>query len=96
MYICIKGIEYYLPATKETNVSLKDDNPDWRINDIEKKTGITSRRISSKLQTATDRAESACRKLINNGLNIKYVDFIILVTQSPDYVLPTSACILQD
>jgi len=96
MYICIKGIEYYLPATKETNVSLKDDNPDWRINDIEKKTGITSRRISSKLQTATDMAESACRKLINNGLNIKDVDFIILVTQSPDYVLPTSACILQD
>jgi len=96
MYVYIKNIEYFLPQNKERNSDLKKDNPDWIIDDIEKKTGVESRRISSKKQTALDLAEHSCRKLINSGLNTKDIDFIILVTQSADYALPTSACILQD
>jgi 3-oxoacyl-[acyl-carrier-protein] synthase-3 len=96
MHVCIKRIEYFFPEKKESNTDLKADNPDWRIDDIIKKTGIVSRRISSNEQTATDLAEESCKKLINSGLNTEDIDFIILVTQSPDYALPTSACILQD
>ena len=96
MKASIKRIEYFLPEKKENNEDLKVDNPDWRIEDIEKKTGITNRRISSKGQTAVDLAEEACKKLINSSINPQDIDFIILVTQSPEYPLPTSACVLQD
>ena len=96
MHTFIKGIEYFLPEKRESNADLKIDNPDWIIDDIEKKTGVTTRRISSNNQTATDLAEEACKKLIKSGLETQDIDFIILVTQSPDYTLPTSACILQD
>ena len=48
MYVYIKNIEYFLPQNKERNSDLKKDNPDWIIDDIEKKTGVESRRISSK------------------------------------------------
>jgi 3-oxoacyl-[acyl-carrier-protein] synthase-3 len=96
MHVCIKGIEYFLPSKIEKNSDLQSDNPDWRIHDIEQKTGVKKRRIAAEQQTATDLAEQACQKLINSGLNVKDIDFIILVTQSPDYALPTSACILQD
>ena len=65
MHVCIKRIEYFFPEKKESNTDLKADNPDWRIDDIVKKTGIVSRRISSNEQTATDLAEESCKKLIN-------------------------------
>ena len=39
------------------------------------------------------RTESLCRKYVRGG---GHVDFLILCTQSPDYFLPTTACIVQD
>lgn len=92
----IQSIEYYLPPRTEDGQALKHDNPEWRLDDIEKKTGVLVRHISEPGQTATDLAEMAAKKLLaDKGLEGE-IDFIILVTQSPDYALPTSACILQD
>lgn len=96
MKIEIKAIEYYLPTKTEDGQVLKKDNPDWRIEDIEKKTGIFLRHIAAPEQTAVDMAELVAEKLFANGISRHEMDFIILVTQSPDYTLPTSACILQD
>ena len=96
MKVEIKAIEYYLPPQTEDGQVLKNDNPDWRIEEIEKKTGVFVRHISEPGQTATDMAELAGKKIITNDGIRKDIDFLILVTQSPDYALPTSACILQD
>ena len=96
MKVSINAIEYYLPARKEDNQSLLVDNPDWLIEDIEAKTGIKSRYISDPGQTATDMAVLAAKKLFKSGVNQIDIDFLIFVTQSPDYVLPNSACILQE
>ena len=96
MKVEIKAIEYYLPAAKEGNAALIADNPDWSINKIEKKTGIRSRRIAAEDETAVDMAVSSAEKLFAVGAAKKEeIDFIVLVTQSPDYALPSSACILQ-
>lgn len=96
MKVSIKAIEYYLPPKTEDGSVLKKDNPDWRIEDIEKKTGVQVRHIADPEQTATDMAELAAKKLIAAGVPKENIDFLVLITQSPDYTLPTSACILQD
>ncbi len=91
----IVAIEYCLGENKETNAVLKLDNPEWRLEDIEKKTGIIQRWISSESSTAVDLACKACEKIFKN-LDREKIDTLIFVTQSPDYFLPTSACIIQD
>jgi 3-oxoacyl-[acyl-carrier-protein] synthase III len=96
MKVAIKNIEYYLPPTIEDSSTLKKDNPDWRMEDIEKKTGILTRHISYPDQTAADMAVLAVEKLFASGVDKETIGLLIFVTQSPDYVLPTTACILQD
>ncbi|MFH1386135.1 MAG: ketoacyl-ACP synthase III [bacterium] len=96
MKVEIQAIEYYLPEKTEDGKVLKNDNPDWRIDDIEKKTGVYVRHIAEPGQTAVDLALIASEKLFSSVHSRHDIDFIIMVTQSPDYALPTSACILQD
>lgn len=96
MKIKLQRTEYYLPSLKENGDDLKKDNPDWRIEDIEKKTGILIRHITEQNQTAADLGLLAAEKLFSFGVSRNEIDFLILVTQSPDYVLPATACILQD
>jgi len=92
MNIKIEKIEYYLPAKKETREDLVRDNPDWRMDSIEQKTGIINRYVVDD-ESALDLAVQAANKLKLNGNEI---DGIIYVTQSPEYVLPTTACVLQE
>lgn len=96
MYSKIELIEYYLPETVIINEDLAALRPGWQASKIEEKVGIRQRHISAKNETALDLAEKVCEKLFeNNGYDRKKIDFVVLCTQSPDYFLPTSACILQ-
>jgi 3-oxoacyl-[acyl-carrier-protein] synthase III len=94
--IKIYSNEYYLPEKKQTDKDLLIDNPDWDMLKIIEKTGISLRSIASSNQTAVDLAFEAGTKLLKDISFKEEIDLIILVTQSPDYILPTSACILQD
>ena len=96
MKVKISANAYYLPETLENIETLQNDNPDWDMPKILGKTGIRSRFISNKGQTAVDMAYEAAKKLFQDKDNYESIDLLVLVTQSPDYVLPTSACILQD
>jgi len=96
MKVVIKAIEYYLPPKTEDGNTLKKYNPDWCIEDIEQKTGIQLRYISDPEQTVSDMAVLACEKLFESGVYREDIDLLVLITQSPDYALPSSACILQD
>ena len=96
MKVKITSNAYYLPEKKEGNKDLLLDNPDWDMSKISEKTGIFSRSIASPHQTAVDLAFEAGNKLLKDVSFKEDIDLIILVTQSPDYVLPTSACILQN
>ena len=91
----IEAIEYCLGENKESGLELKKDNPDWRIKDIEEKTGIYTRWIASEKTTAVDLACCACDKIFNK-INKEKIDTFIYVTQSPDYFLPSSSAIIQD
>ena len=93
----IFDIAYYLPSNQLSNSELETMFPEWSVDKIEKKTGIKNRHIASKDEFASDLAVKAAEKLFENKLiNKSGIDFILYCTQSPDYFLPTTACILQE
>ena len=96
MKVKISAISYHLPDTMEGVDTLQRDNPDWDMPKILEKTGIHNRYISALGETAVDLAFEAGKKLLGSIPSYEEIDLLILVTQSPDYVLPTSACILHD
>lgn len=93
----IKAISYALPNIVVTNQDLANAFPEWSVDKIAKKVGITSRHVVSEGQCASDLAEQAANKLFTTyGIDKECIDFLLLCTQSPDYFLPTTACLLQD
>lgn len=93
----IKAISYYLPSKVVTNDELLQNFPEWSVDKVATKVGVNSRHLASDNETASDMAEKAARRLFEEyNVNPKEIDFVMLCTQSPDYFLPSSACILQN
>lgn len=93
----IKAVDYYLPEKVITNKDISLKFPEWTEDKIFEKVGIKERHVSAENETALDMAQKACEKLFDSDENLKSsIDFILFCTQSPDYKLPTSACILQN
>ena len=90
----ISAIEYYFPKNKENNAKFKKNNPKVNIERIKEKTGINNRYISGKNETVIDISIKAANKLLQKFSKNK-VEFLILVTQTSNYRIPTSACIIQ-
>lgn len=92
----IKAIEYYLPEKIITNADIARKFPEWTEEKIFEKVGIRERHVCGENETALDMAFRACEKLFGKNEDLKKeIDYILLCTQSADYKLPTSACILQ-
>jgi 3-oxoacyl-[acyl-carrier-protein] synthase-3 len=92
----IKYIDYCLPEKILTNQMIADEFPEWTVEKIEKKIGIKERHITVDGETASDLAIKAAEKLFAaNDYDRNEVDYLIFVTQSPDYHLPTTACLVQ-
>ena len=93
----IKAISYYLPERVITNEELVKEFPEWSVDKVAQKVGVDSRHLAADNETAGDMAEKAARKLFEEyKINPKSIDFLMLCTQSPDYFLPSTACVLQD
>lgn len=93
----IAGIATHLPGRVLTNQELAAEFAGWPAEKIYEKTGIRERRIAAPGETAADLGFAAAAKLLDAGpLGRSDVDFLIFCTQAPDYILPTSACVLQD
>ncbi|MEN3004740.1 3-oxoacyl-ACP synthase III family protein [Dehalobacterium formicoaceticum] len=60
-----------------------------------KMTGVVSRNISAKEQTASDLAFVAAKNLMKHKqIEASSIEVLIFVTQTPDYIMPSTACIL--
>lgn len=93
----IKGIAYYLPDSVLTNEELVKQFPEWTVDKISKKVGISERHVTTEDETAGDMAVKAAEKLFTEkGIDRSVIDFVLLCTQSPDYHLPSTSCIIQD
>jgi 3-oxoacyl-[acyl-carrier-protein] synthase-3 len=97
MQATLKAIEYYLPPQVLDNPQLCEVAPNWSPKKIQSKTGIEERRISEQEELSSDLAVKAAAKLFESGAcRPDDIDFLMLCTQSPDYFLPTTACLLQN
>lgn len=86
-----------MPERVLTNEELAALYPSWPAEKILGKTGIRERRIAAPDETAADLAFAAGEKLFASGTaRREEIDFLILCTQAPDFILPTTACVLQD
>lgn len=93
----IKAISYYLPDRCMTNEELLQSFPEWSVDKVASKVGVNVRHLAGKNETAGDLAEKAAKRLFEEyEVNPKDIDFLLLCTQSPDYFLPSTSCILQD
>lgn len=95
MSASIIAIEYYYPEKKLTSADLALEFPGYDFSKFESKIGIKNRYVVEGNETALDLAVKACEKLFLR-VDKEKIDFILYCTQSPEYFLPTSACILQD
>lgn len=92
----IKAISYYLPERVVSNEELLKDFPEWNVEKVASKVGVDERHLAAENETSGDMAEKAARKLFEEyAINPKDIDFVLLCTQSPDYFLPSTSCILQ-
>src|SRR6266478_9648535 len=97
MQAAVSAIEYFLPPDTVSTADLAAEFPGWSVEKIDAKTGIHQRHIAAPEECSSDLAVSAARKLFASGAcSPESIDFILLCTQSPDYFLPTTACLLQD
>lgn len=96
-YAQIGPIAVHFPAQVETNEQLAAEFPDWNVDLIHSKTGIGRRYLAAPHECASDLGFQAARKLFDeHGVDPGSIDFLLLCTQTPDYPLPTTACLLQD
>ena len=90
-------IAYELPDKVLSNGDLVRTYAEWTEEKIFAKTGIVSRRVADANESALDLAERAARRLFAEyGVCADGIDFLLLCTQSSEYRLPSSACLLQD
>jgi 3-oxoacyl-[acyl-carrier-protein] synthase-3 len=95
IYSRIVGTGSYLPSRIMTNAEFAarlDTSDAW----IRERTGIQSRHIADKAQGSSELAlEASMRALDAAGMRPEEIDLIIVATSTPDYVFPSTACLLQ-
>jgi 3-oxoacyl-[acyl-carrier-protein] synthase-3 len=95
MYSRIAGSGSYLPQKVVTNAELAtrlETSDEW----IRSRTGICQRHIAEPGQTSSALAfEAAQRAIAAAGITADEIDLIIVATSTPDFIFPSTACLLQ-
>jgi 3-oxoacyl-[acyl-carrier-protein] synthase-3 len=85
----ILAVEFFLPSGVLTNEDLEASFPDWPAAKISEKTGIYQRAIASDSQFSSHLGVAAAENLLfSQDLSADIFDYIIVASQTPDYILP--------
>lgn len=96
-YAAVGPISLHFPDNIETNADLQANNPKWDVDLIASKTGIYQRHIAGEDECSSDLGVAAAEKLFEEfSIDRESIDFLLFCTQTPDYPLPTTACLIQD
>lgn len=96
-YAAIGPIAIHLPERVETNDELAALYPRWNMELIHSKTGIGQRHLAAPGELPSDLGVMAAEKLFAEySIDRESIDFLLFCTQTPDYLLPTTACLMQD
>src|SRR6185369_2638309 len=94
--ISLRGLAACVPRHTEHNQHYEWLSAEERAMFI-KNTGVAERRVAPSTMTTADLCEKAANTLLNKiQWDRNSVDVLIFVTQSPDYIVPCSAAILQN
>lgn len=97
MKAIIQALDFFVPERVLTNGELAAEFPEWTAERIEKKLGIVERHIAGPGECSSDLGYAAAQKLFASGVCAPgEIDYLLFCTQSPDYFLPTTACLLQN
>ncbi len=96
MFARIAGVGSFLPGNPVSNTDLMqrgiDTNDEWIVT----RTGIKSRHLADAAQTSSDLALEACRRALESAnVDVGDIDLIVVATSTPDYIFPSTACLLQ-
>ncbi len=95
-YGAIGPIASFVPDSIESNDDLAAQNPGWDMNVIFEKTGIHTRHIAGPEQCVSDLGVKAAERLFaEHDVDRQSIDYLLFCTQTPDYPLPTTACLVQ-
>jgi len=95
IYSRITGTGSYLPARIVDNAEFAqrlETSDAW----IRERTGIARRHIADEKQASSDLALEASRRALDSaGIDAAQIDLIVVATSTPDYIFPSTACLLQ-
>jgi len=96
MYTRLIGTGSYLPGNPVTNNDLVargiDTNDEWIVT----RTGISSRYLAEPGATASELGLVAARRALEMaGVDGSEIDLIIVATSTPDFIFPSTACLIQ-
>lgn len=92
----IQHISTYIPEDFISNDEISQRFPDWNSEQIFQKIGIKKRHITNENEFVSDIAVKAINNLLKEyNIDKSTIDYLIICTQSPDYFLPTTACLVQ-
>jgi 3-oxoacyl-[acyl-carrier-protein] synthase III len=94
-YSRIIGTGSYLPERVVDNHEFArrlDTSDAW----IRERTGIVQRHIAAEGQASSDLAQAASQRALQAaGVDAAQIDLIVVATSTPDYIFPSTACLLQ-
>jgi len=91
----ITAMHYCVPSRRLTNLELIERFGERQVKSIVKMAGIEERRVVSPGETASDLAYAAAVTLLNDrGIDPRTIDLLVFASQTGDYQLPATACVL--
>ena len=93
----LTAISYEVPNNNLTHEELQQSYGKAKMDRLADSTGIYNRKICGETEIASDLAIRCAERILSSAnFTRDSVDLLIVATQMPDYLLPTTACILQD
>lgn len=90
----IARIEYAVPENVVTNDDFQRTHPEWRMDQVARKTGVLTRRFAAGDELASDLAFRAATEVLDS-FDKGEIDGLIFCTQSPDQIMPPNSALLQ-
>ncbi len=92
----IIGLGAYLPERVLSNKDLEEmveTSDEW----ITSRTGMSERRLAASDEFTSDMGYEAAKKALDDsGVKAEEIDLILVATLTPDYVFPSTACLIQE
>ena len=95
MNTLITGMHYCVPRYRLTNEELASRFDERQLRSIVKMAGISERRMVAPGETASDLAYWAAKRLLDDRkIDPKEIDLLIFASQTGDYQIPATACVM--